>query len=513
MRARCDILHRASCKLRGQLLPSRGRLLYRSGCPIPTTGTAAHRSYNFSFQQLQQERRFSNGSGDDYDPQNPFERQVCEDTQLQKSFEGIWPKLQLLPRLFVLNSPAQVEFEKLEETGVVLPLHLLNHLVLYTQLQNPLLLKYGFNPQEFMTGARKAFETVHTAIASRDFANYAKQLQDKEKGVDLPYEHPSEANELLANTLSPALYTACLAAVTHLQSGGQDMILTDVQVKRSMMLGVGTQIASLLSTASADGTAATTTTANGGTTADTSTAAMVDKNTELGSTTQENMTDSNSQANNAAAAAAATVDADQMLNSNLSTAAKHETGTAANNSNVSNSNNSSSSSNSSSDSSDSSDSSNSSSSAQLYIPGSVIATVDVLIEAEESYKIYSAFSGEQQLHSADVEQSDNHIGSSSNNSDNSNNSNNRDSSDATNDISSTTAPTEPAASISSEDDKTDSQASTVRTTTKMAGDAPKRLTRKTSTRWTFRGCISGQTELDWQIIGFDGTGVESAPAV
>ena len=32
--------------------------------------------------------------------------------------------------------------------------------------------------------------------------------------------------------------------------------------------------------------------------------------------------------------------------------------------------------------------------------------------------------------------------------------------------------------------------------------------RTTTTQWTFRGVVSGQTELDWKITGFNGFGFE-----
>ncbi len=32
--------------------------------------------------------------------------------------------------------------------------------------------------------------------------------------------------------------------------------------------------------------------------------------------------------------------------------------------------------------------------------------------------------------------------------------------------------------------------------------------RTTTTHWTFRGCVSGQQELDWQITGFNGFGFQ-----
>jgi hypothetical protein len=32
--------------------------------------------------------------------------------------------------------------------------------------------------------------------------------------------------------------------------------------------------------------------------------------------------------------------------------------------------------------------------------------------------------------------------------------------------------------------------------------------RTTTTQWTFRGVVSGQTELDWKVTGFNGFGFE-----
>ena len=39
-------------------------------------------------------------------------------------------------------------------------------------LQNPLLVKYKFDPKEFVQGSSEAFKQVHRAIASMSFTNF-----------------------------------------------------------------------------------------------------------------------------------------------------------------------------------------------------------------------------------------------------------------------------------------------------------------------------------------------------
>ena len=71
----------------------------------------------------------------------------------------------------------------------------------YADLKNPLLEKYQFNPTDFMKGATYAFERVHKAIGSVELVNFASGVIKE-----------SDTNNMLKATLSPQIYIATIEA-------------------------------------------------------------------------------------------------------------------------------------------------------------------------------------------------------------------------------------------------------------------------------------------------------------
>jgi len=149
------------------------------------------------------------------------------DKQLQISFEGLVPKI--LSLQILRNKSEQQKFADLSNKGV-LPPHF-HGLMLFSCLQNPLLIKYNFDPSDFLLGAKEAYIQINKAIASKDFANFANG-----------YLNESPSNTLLKESLSPKFYAACLKTSKAFNNAKTQVIMTDVKVLRIMMDAVETTI-------------------------------------------------------------------------------------------------------------------------------------------------------------------------------------------------------------------------------------------------------------------------------
>ena len=76
-----------------------------------------------------------------------------------------------------------------------------NSVSVYVDLKNPLLLKYGFDPADFLKGSKEAFRQINMAIASKDLFNFSNG-----------FVKSSATNDLLKSAVSPDIYNACIAA-------------------------------------------------------------------------------------------------------------------------------------------------------------------------------------------------------------------------------------------------------------------------------------------------------------
>ena len=131
-------------------------------------------------------------------------RQFCStvksDTDLQREYEGIYPRF--LSLLNLGEDKNQEHFEQLEEKKV-LASGLLKFLT-YADLQNPLLLKYNFDPVEFMEGAMEAFKMVHKAIGSVELTNFANgfvKQSDVQQMLQVLKHAPTPYNVMLIFSL------------------------------------------------------------------------------------------------------------------------------------------------------------------------------------------------------------------------------------------------------------------------------------------------------------------------
>eukprot|EP00607_Mallomonas_marina_P001352 CAMPEP_0182438648 /NCGR_PEP_ID=MMETSP1167-20130531/85914_1 /TAXON_ID=2988 /ORGANISM="Mallomonas Sp, Strain CCMP3275" /LENGTH=420 /DNA_ID=CAMNT_0024632097 /DNA_START=137 /DNA_END=1399 /DNA_ORIENTATION=- len=114
---------------------------------------------------------------------------------------------------------------------IILPQRPIKAVWLYADLQNPLLLKYEFNPRDFMIGAKYSYIRVHSAISSVNFANYSNG-----------FARESEDHTLLCEVLHPKIYTACLEAARSLHKQGISTRLIEREVTSIVMGGVITDV-------------------------------------------------------------------------------------------------------------------------------------------------------------------------------------------------------------------------------------------------------------------------------
>ena len=121
-------------------------------------------------------------------------------------------------------------FYDLFQSGVVNDQH---GVMLFRDLQNPLLVKYAFDPNAFVGGAKIAFEAVNLAIASKEFHRYAGGVIKQ-----------SSDNDLVSEVLSSRLYVACLESSTFLREKGITTEMNRVHVSKCFLKSIKTAIIS-----------------------------------------------------------------------------------------------------------------------------------------------------------------------------------------------------------------------------------------------------------------------------
>lgn len=157
------------------------------------------------------------------------EASYIEDRALVKSFDGLVPKLASAYNT-VMNSNARAEMKRLIDGKVLVPAYV-PALACFSQLQNPVLKKYKFNPVEFMEGATEAFKQIHLAIASTEFSKFCNGERKESPKADL-----------LKASLSPYLFDACTRAARHLYKGDKTLVMTHVDVSKRALLSLETFI-------------------------------------------------------------------------------------------------------------------------------------------------------------------------------------------------------------------------------------------------------------------------------
>lgn len=135
------------------------------------------------------------------------------DRELQESFKGFWPKF--LSLLKVLSTDAGRQGARnLYHKNLIMGDKF--GLYTYALLQNPLLIKYGFDIFEFAIGAKYAYQKHMSALLSAEFRNFAKGLRKS-----------SAAATFLQNSTSKQLYNDYL---TTLKEGSGTAIVDHIVV-------------------------------------------------------------------------------------------------------------------------------------------------------------------------------------------------------------------------------------------------------------------------------------------
>jgi len=153
------------------------------------------------------------------------------DKQLQLGY-GIIPRVVSLESL--LRQEGRKHFHNLWSQGVVKAgdfFQLFNGLVVYTDLHNPLLKKYNFDPVEFMTGAKYAFIEVFRAISSKDLSDYSNGFSTE-----------SVSAQLLSEVLPSRVYDACVDATKEIHSKGMKIELKDISIVSASIHRVRTEV-------------------------------------------------------------------------------------------------------------------------------------------------------------------------------------------------------------------------------------------------------------------------------
>lgn len=97
-----------------------------------------------------------------------------EDKELLTGYDRLFPKITALLSLF-RDAKEKKFLESLFENGVIPKDSYIPALILYTDLKNPVLTKYGFDVADFVIGAKEAYKQVVRAISSKDFSNYCNK--------------------------------------------------------------------------------------------------------------------------------------------------------------------------------------------------------------------------------------------------------------------------------------------------------------------------------------------------
>lgn len=96
----------------------------------------------------------------------------------------------------------------------------------FIDLKNPLLLKYKFDPAEFLTGSKEAFRQISMAIGSKELFNYSNG-----------FVKSCPTNDLLKISVVPTIYNACITGAKSVadsvpQTTIKDCTVMDYELKR-----------------------------------------------------------------------------------------------------------------------------------------------------------------------------------------------------------------------------------------------------------------------------------------
>lgn len=128
-------------------------------------------------------------------------------------------------------------YDDLFQSGVINDPYGVSAVMLFRDLQNPLLVKYAFDPNAFVGGAKTAFEVVNLAIASKEFHRYAGGVIKQ-----------SSDNDLLSEVLSSRLYLACLESSIFFREKGIEIETNRVHVSKCILKSIKTAIISATTT-------------------------------------------------------------------------------------------------------------------------------------------------------------------------------------------------------------------------------------------------------------------------
>mmetsp|Transcript_229 Transcript_229/g.285 ORF Transcript_229/g.285 Transcript_229/m.285 type:complete len:187 (+) Transcript_229:117-677(+) len=154
---------------------------------------------------------------------------IVGDKEMHDSYKGFMPRMLTLQNL--MDTPGRTEVASMIKSGVASADRPMSTLILYTDLQNPLLKKYKFDPKSFLVGSKEAFLQVHQAIASADFFNFSNG-----------FSTTSDANTILKSSLHPKLYSACSLACKDLHGKNIQTFMTSAIVNSISMERVTTDI-------------------------------------------------------------------------------------------------------------------------------------------------------------------------------------------------------------------------------------------------------------------------------
>ena len=134
------------------------------------------------------------------------------DRELQKSFTGFWPKFSSLIKTLATTKGWR-EFTNLRDKRIIRGDF---GLIAFAQLQNPLLIKYGFDIIDFAIGAKQAYKKHMRALLSAEFRNFAKG-----------HRKSCAAATFLQSSTTEQIYNNYLAT---LKSGSRSAIVDDIDV-------------------------------------------------------------------------------------------------------------------------------------------------------------------------------------------------------------------------------------------------------------------------------------------
>jgi hypothetical protein len=121
------------------------------------------------------------------------------DRQLHESFHGLLPRLLSLKNLF--QEKGRQTFSELFLNDVIVTEQLFTGIRLYADLQNPLLLKYAFDVQDFFSGTKEAFLQTQKSITLLHLMKNDLMMDRRENyQIDEVHKH------MLKAAVSPKLY-------------------------------------------------------------------------------------------------------------------------------------------------------------------------------------------------------------------------------------------------------------------------------------------------------------------